>query len=314
MHARRLPAFNMKRQSSEPETILYPSVETHLLVSRHVDQTFKVQVMLPPHRQGELLRMPVLYMTDGNSMFEAVRAASYGVQGRFILVGIGYPSDMPFAGAWLRARDLSFPGYPHLGLQPPDIEGVLLAPEGGATFYGSEQFLQFLAEELFPFVDKTYPTKSSPRGYFGHSLGAGFGLHCLLTRPALFNRYILSSPGLSYHGTTSGGRVYDNYDFAIGMIRDCAARAPRLMDAKLFMSAGSDEEFEPGLEAWRLTSSLYRTAAVLRDVAIPGLEVQTEVFPRETHGTVWLSSITRGIRAVFAEDEVLVPRAATFDE
>src|SRR5687768_10090159 len=41
-----------------------PPVETHLIRSRHVQQTFKVQVMRPARKKGSAERFPVVYVTD----------------------------------------------------------------------------------------------------------------------------------------------------------------------------------------------------------------------------------------------------------
>jgi len=284
-----------------------PAVETHLVTSRIVTQTFKIEVMQPARTRGDATRFPVVYVTDGNFTFDALKGISYCMQSsrhdvaQFILVGISYPSDCPEAGAVLRGRDMSFPGYPTQSTVPPPIEGVLVAPAGTKDQFGGEEFQQFLAEELIPFVDRNYPTIAGERSYFGHSLGASFGLSTLFTRSELFRGYIISSPGLSIHGETSAGIHCDNYDFLIREARQFIASEKSLRDTKVYISVGTEEEFEPGIQAWQLTSSFYRMAAVLKAANIPGLSVTTEAFSGETHMTVWPLAFIHGVQMVLGK-------------
>src|SRR2546421_739356 len=103
---------------AEDKREFFPPVETHLIPSKFVKQTFQVQVMRPSRKAGEAARYPVVYITDANFAFDVLKGISYSMQAgacnppRFILVGIGYPSDCPLAGLVLRARDLTCPSYP----------------------------------------------------------------------------------------------------------------------------------------------------------------------------------------------------------
>jgi uncharacterized protein len=308
---------NLPTYPEAPENEHYPAVETHLIRSRYVAQTFKVQVMQPAQRRSERTRFPVIYVTDGNLAFDVLKGISYSVQRsehdapRFIMVGIGYPHESPFAGALLRARDLTFPRYPKLSTQPPTIEGVLRAQPGTKDFHGAEDFQQFIEHELVPYIDERYATAPGERTYFGHSAGGGFGLYTLLTRAELFKNYLISSPGLIYHGRSSAGAHYDNYDFVLQLTRELMATGKALPATKLYMSVGAEEEFEPNLAQWQLTSSFYRLAALLKSAEIPGLELITEVFQGATHMTVWPMAYIHGVQAVFGTGAWRNPRGAT---
>lgn len=289
---------------SEDTRTYYPPVETHLLESRHVPQTFKIEVMQPARRRGDSTRYPVIYATDGNMAFDVLKGISQSMQMSaqdsppFILVGISYPAESPFAGLLLRARDLTFPNYPRLGTRPPPIEGVLQA-QGTKDFYGAEEFRAFIERELVPFIDTTYASVPGDRTYFGHSAGGGFGLFTLFTRPELFKRYIVSSPGLIYHGVSPAGIRYEEYDFLLRYARDFMSTGRQLDATKLYMSVGTEEEFEPGLEQWRIASSFRRMVALLNAQPIAGLELTAEELSGETHGSVWPIAFMHGVRAVF---------------
>jgi uncharacterized protein len=281
-----------------------PPIETHLIRSKYVRQSFRIQVMQPVRSIAETTRFPVVYTTDANLTFDMFKGFSYLIQSseqaasRFILVGIGYPSDCPYAGAVLRGRDLTFHGYPRLMVRPPAIEGVLTVEEGTKDFYGAEDFQRFIALELIPLIEERYPTIPEARTYFGHSGGGGFGLFTLFTLPDLFRNYIVSSPGLIFHGESSAGIHYENYDFMLREARKFIASGKALNGSRLYMSVGANEEHEPGLAQWQLTSSFYRMAALLRAGEIRGLELMTEIFPGETHNTACPMAFLHGVQAV----------------
>ena len=283
----------MQQDSPETASDHYPPVETHLISSTHAARAFKVQVMQPARKKEEATRFPVVYATDGNLAFEMFKGISRVIQSpecdasRFILVGIGYAGNGPYASETLRARDLIFPGYPELSRE---------APPGGA-----QNFQHFIEHELIPFIDERYATIPGDRSYFGHSAGGGFGLYTLFTKSDVFKNYIISSPGLIYHGRSPAGVNYENYDFVLQEARRFIACAKPLSDIRVYMSVGTEEEYEPAFAQWQLTSSFYRMTALLKAAAIPGLELMTEAFAGETHLTVWPMAFIHGVRAVFGK-------------
>jgi ferri-bacillibactin esterase len=253
-------------------------------------------------KRGEDARYPAVYVADANLTFDMLKGISYllhldGFQ-RFVLVGIGYPGSSPIAGWVLRARDLTFPGYPRLTVNRPG-KGVLVPGSGATDFCGADDFQQFLELELIPLIDKTYPTQPRERAYFGHSVAGGFGLFTLFTKSRLFNRYLVSSPGLTFHGTSSAGISYENHEFLIDRAREFIASGRRLDDVTLYLSVSADEEHEPGLEPWRMASSFHRLTTLLTDRSIPGLQLVTEVFQGESHLTVWPIAFMKGVRTLF---------------
>lgn len=294
---------------SATTTVEFPPVTTFDIASKFVAQTFRVNVMQPGRRRGTRTRYPVVYFGDANWQFDMFKQISYLVQltaeaPPFMLVGVGYPSDAPHAGSSLRTRDFTFPGYPEIRRGRSDIEGVLYAETGTKSLYGADDFLQFLEHELIPLIDEKYDTTPDERTYFGHSAAGGFGIYTLFTRPHLFKNYISSSPGLTYHGEAPGGAAYDDYEFVLDDARRFIASGARLDGKKLYLSVGTGEEAQPGFENWRLTSSVDRMAALLKDAAIPGLDITIEKFPGETHFTVLPMAFVHGIQTVFGTRKV----------
>ncbi len=135
-----------------------------------------INVYLPPNYENSGVDYPVLYLLDGGAHFLHGSATSQflsrnGIIPQMIVVGILNVD---------RNRDFS----------PTHSDRM---PTSG----GAENFLNFLDDELMPFVDKKYRT-SSFRILMGHSFGGTFATYTLLTKPDLFNAYIAISPYLQY--------------------------------------------------------------------------------------------------------------------
>jgi uncharacterized protein len=282
----------------------FPAVETHYIRANNIAQTFRIDVMQPRCIRGESASFPVVYVSDGNFVFDALKGICRSIQQsgydapRFMLVGIGYPGDGPFAGSILRIRDLTFPGYPRFITSTPHREGVLVAPEGTPDCDGAMQFQEFIEQEVFTLIEAKYPATKDDRTFFGHSAGGGFGLFTLFNRSSLFSHYLISSPGLTYDGVTSAGIRYDHCDFLLAEGRRFISSGPVLANIRLYLSVGAEEEFDASVRNWRLTSSVYRLAAMLRSADLPGLHLTFDLIPDETHMTVWPIAFIRGIRAV----------------
>lgn len=270
-----------------------PKVDTHLISSRYVDQIYEIRVMRPLSNKKKTERLPVLYTTDGNLYFDAFRSISSQLPVTpFILVGIGYPSGDNLLGATsLRSRDLLWETYADL---PEDlyklvIENPVEGVQSSTKRKGAANFIKFIRHELIPLIDNTYATLPGERGYFGHSAGGGFGLHTLFSETQLFNRLIISSPGISFDGD----------DFVLQEASEFIAKRKHVK-AKVFMSVGAEEEFEPGyMQQWSLVSNYYRMVQLLRREKIQGLELVTKIFPDETHMTAPYMAFSHGVRVLY---------------
>jgi predicted alpha/beta superfamily hydrolase len=293
----------------------FPPIETHLLRSKHVAQTFKIEVAQPPSSRGDTARLPVVYVTDGNMVFRLFKEMSHLLQlyglhpfPSFILVGISYPADSQGAGLLLRSRGFTLPDQP-----VPDaadleasrsvyalLDGLLTFEEGSKTRNGAAEFRDFLGEELIPFINATYGSIADDRTYFGHSGGGLLGLYTLCTRPDLFRNYVISSPGWFRHKED---------DFGFRMMQAFAAGKTLTEPTRLYLSVGSDEDFQPlyygaSKVGASLTADFYRLVAMLKNGSIPNLELFAEAIPGETHISVWPIAFMHGIQTVFGQRRI----------
>jgi len=65
------------------------------------------------------------------------------------------------------------------------------------TSGGADKFLEFMEDELFPYIDENYRTHSY-KTLYGHSLCGMFAIYTLFEKPEMFDSFIAVSPYLMY--------------------------------------------------------------------------------------------------------------------
>ncbi len=264
---------------------LLPGSVTYRLESAAIGQDFQLQVAWPSVRPTDGQRLPVVYVLDGNHSFAmAAQAARMLQAGPFpmpptFVVGVGYHFERPEDQAqWgvLRVRDFTPCSDPLFESQYP---GAPVQP-GGA-----EAFLDFLQDEVTPFLASKLPIDQTDQTLVGASLGGFFALYAMLRRPDLFRRIVTVSPAIYW-----GGRMLLELEASL------AARSQDL-PVNLFLSAGSLEEAHDS--RCGLVSNLYGLEARLRARGYPGLDMALKVFEAENHMSVFPGAVTRGLGHVF---------------
>lgn len=177
----------------------------HELTSAILGNTRKIRVWLPPGyeeadassvpppdllpRGGGGIRYPVLYMHDGQNLFDDATS---------------------FAGEW--AVDETLTRLIGEGKVPPmivvgiDNAGAARADElspvpiGGGRAGGGkgDLYLQFIADEVMPLINREYRTLTGPEHTFmgGSSLGGVITLRAAMTMPGKFGAILVESPAL----------------------------------------------------------------------------------------------------------------------
>jgi predicted alpha/beta superfamily hydrolase len=275
------PAFDFTDLG--PATL--PRTASYRLRSDAIGQDFQIQVSWPLVPVAEGQRLPVVYVLDGNHSFAmAAQAARMLQAGPFpmpptLVVGIGYHFERPGdAARWgmLRVRDFT-----------PCSDPVFEEQYPGAPVHpgGAEAFLDFIQDELTPFLAARLPLDAADQTLVGASLGGLFALYAMLRRPEAFRRVVTVSPAIYW-----GGRTLFELEASLG------ARVQDL-PTRLYLSAGSLEEaHDPRLG---LVSNLYGLEGRLKARAYPGLDMALQVFEGENHMSVFPGAVTRGLGHVF---------------
>ena len=270
-----------------------PASRRYALHSERIGETFQIDVALPSFGRADV-PLPVIYLTDANTVFGIAAQALRFLQNAdgvppALLVGVGYQlggarrrrSDY---GA-LRTRDLTpSPDAGFHALVLAERNGEPLAGDTGPAG-GADAFLDFLIDELRPFIAGLYLTDPEDQTLVGSSLGGLFNLHALFSRPGAFQRHVANSPALWW----DKGRLFDT-EAAL------AARST-VLPARLFLSVGSLETQPP----WDTVAGVRRLAARLDDRAYGAFTFDHHVFEDETHSSVIPAALSRGLRWVFTD-------------
>jgi len=208
----------------------HPQFESGILRNRR-----DVLVYLPPgYRRGPRRSYPVLYLHDGQNVFDA--ATSFG--------GVEWNADESAQGLIKRRliEPLIIVAVANLG----DARIHEYAPTPGRVYPNKSvrsrgrlrRYGRFLIEELKPFIDRTYRTQKEPEftGLGGSSLGGLATMALGLWFPHVFTRLAVMSPSVWWDECV----LYDMVD----AIEDGAR--PSL---KIWLDTGT---LEPGWERTRI--------------------------------------------------------------
>jgi enterochelin esterase-like enzyme len=152
----------------------------------------QITVWLPPGYDDGQARYPVLYMHDGQNLFDDSSAGSKGEWGvdeavaRLAAEGRIRPAIV--VGVWStaeRARDYA-PAKPIADLPPPWRERLAQAYGDGAI--NSDAYVRFLVEQVKPLIDETFRTLPGREDTFigGSSMGGLISLYALTEHPEVF--------------------------------------------------------------------------------------------------------------------------------
>ena len=167
------------------------ALEVHSITSRILKTRRTLRIWLPPGYRRRARHYPVLYLNDGQNLFEAATSFT-GVEwevdetaARLIaerrippLVIVGIDN-----GGRRRAREyLPYSDATNPGAGPPE----------------ADRYLDFVQREVMPFVARRFGVSHHSRytGFGGSSYGAVVALHAVVSRRRLFGRLLLESPAL----------------------------------------------------------------------------------------------------------------------
>lgn len=157
-----------------------------------LNEDYSVYVSLPRNydkNTGE--KFPVLYLLDGSGYLtfvsEAVKMLSTkngnGVSGMPECIVVGLTSNN-------RERDMT----------PPQVQGWAppsnpLMDMSKIKWGGADNFLEHIQKEVMPYIEKNYRTQPY-RILVGHSLGGLLAFHAMVTRPKMFQSFIIGDPSV----------------------------------------------------------------------------------------------------------------------
>lgn len=176
-------------RAQEPATARGRLVEHTGLASTHVEAR-NLTVWLPPGYAAKAGPYPVLYMHDGQNLFDASRTAygEWGVDEHLDrLIAKGQVRAPIVVGIWntpLRLRE--YVPADLIAALPDDVRDDVQGIYGGTPL--SDAYLRFIVEEVKPFIDATYATLTGPAdtAISGSSMGGLISLYAVMKYPQVF--------------------------------------------------------------------------------------------------------------------------------
>ena len=272
----------------QPRLVAIADTEVHALRSEIVNDDFELWIARPQPGIFSQQREPegVLFVLDANLFFgtavEMTRIMHklYAELPPLLVVGIAYPTnDWMLQGA-LRTRDFTPSADRRMaelpaGFQPPPLPRAVEPPMGGAA-----AFLEFIENEVKPFVRSHYGVGDTRTILFGSSMGGLFVAHAALTEPRSFDTFIAVSPALWWNQE-------EIFELGPGTAEQTA---------NVFIAVGGLEEDPsiPSLAPFKMVTNAQRFAVRLADA--PGFRAHFEEIAGETHTSVVPVALTRGLR------------------
>ena len=265
----------LQARCQNTETYKYPPSEIITIHSRVLNEDRKLYVHCPKADSADLnKRFPVLYLMDADNHFELlVQYVNYLsrpdvlAMPKIIVIGISNTK---------RTRDLT-PTNSIIDYEgKPDSSSYKLSG-------GNEFFLQFIATELIPTIDKNY--KTAPYKIFaGHSFGGISSINCMLTHPDMFDAYIAVSPSLWWHN-----------EYLLKTIGE-KLKNGSVLNKILFYSDGN----EGGSNSF-FHKSLLKLDSTIAKKKLKGLDYLYKHYPTETHMTEPVVAYFDALRFIFKE-------------
>jgi predicted alpha/beta superfamily hydrolase len=250
---------------SYPEVKITGSEVRKITSSIVPGQEYELQISLPTGYAASNKKYPVLYLMDSQWDFPLLKAL-YGQQyydgfiPEMIIVGVTWGGVNPNPDS-LRARDYT-----------PTKENRL--PQSG----GADNFLSFMKNELFPFIETNYKADKNDKILMGCSLGGLFAMYTLFTHPEMFQRYIAASPVFAW-----GNEAIYQYE---KKYFENKSNPP----AKLFMCIGGVETSVPAFQ--KLTNHL-------NDRHYTTLQIESRVLDNIGHSGTKGEGFARGLQFVY---------------
>lgn len=167
------------------ETAKNQRFSTFSITSPELNTKKKIWVYLPQDYENSSKKYPVIYMHDGQNLFDAktsyvgewnVDETLDSINSKVIVIGIEHGGDK-------RIEELT--PFPH-------------AKYGGGK---ADLYLDFLINTLKPHIDKTYRTKTNAKNtaIFGSSLGGLVSFYAALKHPKVFGKVGCFSPAFWFN-------------------------------------------------------------------------------------------------------------------
>ena len=232
-----------------------------------------VNIYLPEgYNKNDSVTYPVVYLLDGSADEDFIHVTGLYQFNSFSWINRVPPSIVVGIATVDRRRDFTF---------PTTIEKDKKAyPTTGQ----SHKFISFIEKELQPFIEKKYKG-AGDKTLIGQSLGGLLATEILLTKPTLFNKYIIVSPSLWWN---NGSLLNET--------------SPVLSDSftqqtAVYIGVGK-EGLTPTEQPRVMEVDANLLAEKLKDGKSKNVRVYFDYLPQEDHATIMHQAVFNALRAL----------------
>lgn len=272
--------------AASPRPYLLPRTEIIRLPAPALGRAYDFYITLPPGYEAAPARQyPAIFHTDAPRHIALLAGLTAPLADgdhlqEAILVGLGYAAGD--TAEYSRRRDYTPSRF-------GDIDAISDMPGRPVVYGEAEPYRQFLAGAALPALQQRYRIDPARRIFLGHSYGALFGTHILLTAPQMFRKYILISPSLWF-----GQRLM------LGRERGYASRHRDLVAEAFFLIGSRETVPDPDILAHRhsrmpMVEDLAEFVGALRGRHYPGLRLKSRVLAGEDHLSVVVPAVRAGL-------------------
>jgi len=148
--------------------------------------------------------------------------------------------------------------------------------------YEKEKFVQYIKNEMMPYVNKNYRT-TGLNTLFGHSLAGYFSTHLLATQPELFTNYIAASPVLQGEEIDFYNKILSNNNIK------------NHTEKSFYFTLASEDE----ARRKSVTDAVNNFVKLLTRQTPKNLNWHYEFFDNQTHGSIYFPTFFPGMTYVF---------------
>lgn len=279
-----LMALVLTKVQAQYPAVTIPGSEVRKITSKIVaGQEYELHIMLPGGYKAADKKYPVVYLMDSQWDFPLLTGL-YGYHyydgfiPELIIVGVTWSGEHANYDS-LRIRDYT-PTKIATYSPNPKIDGMMSLsssvrmPQSG----GADQFLAFMKQELFPFIESNYKADGKNRTLMGSSAGGLFTLYTLFTQPDLFTGYAAASPYIPWDND-----VLYKYEQEFAK-----KRLPH--PVRVYMTLGDVETTRPAFEKFSDTMVAHK---------YPSVRLQSKILENTGHGATKNETYARGLQYVF---------------
>ncbi len=259
--------------------------------SNGVKYRLYVRPPIEPPQEGQ--KSSTFYFLDPLALFTPAAAMSYNYEyfnyiPSAYFIGIGYQDEAD--GNWReanRTRD-----YTPTSFTPPEDHFLRANPVDYENSGGADAFLDVVQNEVIPFIEAKYDVDRQDRVLIGKSMSGLAAAYALMTRPAMFKRYLIISPSIWWDDF-----LYPRMDRAIMKTEQATKETEYPFETRAYFAVGDSEE------RMSLVTDVYVLFNALQRRFNPNLKVNLEVLPQELHEGIFPNAFMRGIVGVYADEE-----------